>query len=67
MLRNTPHCRVSGWKEANSECTGFKYELEDGIAKIYTKGLYDNIRVDFVIQTDENGVFNIGYDYRWPG
>ncbi|MBN2175493.1 MAG: beta-galactosidase [Bacteroidales bacterium] len=53
--------KISGYAK-NWKCTGFKYELEDGIAKIHTKGLYDNIEVDFVLLADENGVFNIDFD-----
>lgn len=69
LIKSGPYLNLFVWdtRETNEyakswKCTGFKYELEDGIAKIYTKGLSDNIKVDFVIQTDENGVFNIGYD-----
>lgn len=45
----------------NWKCTGFKYELNDGIATLQTEGKYDSISAKFTIRFDENGVFNIAY------
>ena len=45
----------------NWKLTNFEYEVEDGIAHINTKGVYDSISTNFTIQIDENGIINILY------
>jgi len=45
----------------NWKLTNFSFEVKDGIASINSKGIYDSISASFVIQIDENGVFNIDY------
>lgn len=45
----------------NWRCLDFKFELNNGIATMHTKGKYNNIIAHFTILIDERGVFNIGY------
>ena len=50
---------AQNWTLAN-----FKYAVNEGIAEIQTEGKYDSISVKFIIQIDENGVFNIAYQVQ---
>ena len=50
----------------NWKCTAFKYEVKEGIITISTEGKYDEIDAEFLIQIDENGIFNIDYILENP-
>lgn len=50
---------AQNWTLAN-----FKYAVNEGIAEIQTEEKYDSISVKFIIQIDENGVFNIAYQVQ---
>jgi len=45
----------------NWKCTGFNFELNNGIAEINTEGRCDSISAKFIIQFDGNGIFTINY------
>jgi hypothetical protein len=45
----------------NWQCTACEFELNDGVASIYTEGVYGDISVTFVMEADEKGVFKIDY------
>ena len=45
----------------NWKCTGFKYTLEKGIARIDISGEYDSIKASFSINFDETGNLNVDY------
>lgn len=45
----------------NWKCTGFSYEAKDGICTVSTEGVYDDISLNFVIETDKNGTIKIDY------
>ena len=50
------HDYAKNWK-----CTGFKYTLEEGIARIDLSGEYDSIKASFSINFDETGNLNVDY------
>jgi len=50
------HDYAQNWKR-----TGFKYTLEEGIAKIDLSGEYDSIKASFSITFDGTGNLNVGY------
>jgi beta-galactosidase len=45
----------------NWKCTGFEYEIKDGIATITTKGVYDRVTSNFRIEVDQEGLICIDY------
>lgn len=45
----------------NWKCTGFSYDITDGICKVSTRGVYGDIKVNFIIQTDKTGTIAIDY------
>ena len=46
----------------NWKLSSFSFEVNDGIATINSTGIYDSISANFIIEIDENGVFNIDYN-----
>ncbi len=46
----------------NWECTGFKFDIENGIAIIKAEGHYDSIAAKFQIQADEKGIIDFEYE-----
>jgi hypothetical protein len=46
----------------NWKLNDFQFEMLDGIATLHSSGSYDKIAVQFSIQIDENGVFDISYE-----
>jgi len=43
------------------KCSGFDFNMGDGIFIIHSKGFYDSISANFTIQIDQNGLCKIDY------